>query len=58
MATFMEMIRDLLEPDVRWAALAIFVAGILLGRLSKQRRHPGVDEDRKQPVHSSRRAVN
>ena len=31
-STAMELVRDLLESDVRWAAFAIFVAGLLLGR--------------------------
>jgi len=37
-STAMELVRDLLEPDVRWTAFAIFVAGLLLGRLSKRRQ--------------------
>ena len=31
-STAMELVRDLLESDVRWAAFAIFVACLLLGR--------------------------
>src|SRR5712692_11025070 len=37
-STAMELVRDLLEPVIRWTAFAIFVAGLLLGRLSKRRQ--------------------
>jgi hypothetical protein len=38
MTPFAELVRDLFEHDVRWAALAIFVAGLLVGRLSRLRQ--------------------